>query len=237
MEYPLNSITAVLFYPSVPIQNALEFARNFIEKTGSGLDYEPMVLPLRGPAPAEAPRICLRSRDGSFVCEFALNRVNFHFYNVAQPPMPVESAFPRYREAFYRILSTMFEMSPERPRRLGLVVRTVKPALQDATVELMNQFVAGDAFSGAVEAQLHFLHQFELEGVPSNRWTRLRTLRPNSAAPGAPAPHCLLEIDVNTRLEFAHPFEQNEVVSFYLEAFEHVRQEAIRLLVATSDES
>jgi len=235
MDYPVNSITAALFYPRVPLEHGVAFANEFIQRTGSTLDYEPMVLPLREPVPPDAPRIVLRSRDSLFVCELALNRVNFHYYGHNGPPQSLERVFPRYREALYRVITALSEMIEEKANRLGFVVKIVKQTAGDASAILLDEFICDERFDEAVETHLHFLHQFELEGLPCNRWVRFRSLRPPNAQ--GESRHALFEIDVNTRAEYNHVFASHEVVSFFLEAYEHARKQAERLMTFAGDEA
>ena len=234
MDLIVNSITSALFFPRLPIENGVRFANSFIERTGNSLDYEPMVLPLQQPAPPDAPRIVLRSRDRSFVCEFALNRVNFHYYNQNTPSQTLERFFPRYREALYRIISTLFEMSPDAPRRMGFVIKLIKETRSASSDALQNEFLKTNAFESAAESQLHFLHLIDLEGMNCNRWIRFRSIKlPNYEGPPR---HILFEADINTRVDVEHAYESNEAISFFLEAYEHIRQQAETLLNFANEE-
>ena len=235
MDLIVNSITSALFFPRLPIENGVRFANAFIERTGNALDYEPMVLPLQQPAPPDAPRIVLRSRDRSFVCEFALNRVNFHYYNQNSPTQTLERFFPRYREALYRIISTLYEMTPDAPRRMGFVIKLIKAANRNSSEALQAEFLKTEAFDDAAESQMHFLHVLDLEGMKCNRWTRFRSIRmPNSEGPPR---HILFEADINTRADIEREYESNEAVSFFLEAYEHIRRQAESLLDFANEES
>jgi hypothetical protein len=229
MQPLVNHVTAVIFYPRIAIPNGAAFANDFIQRTGEALNHEPVVLPMNQPSPPQAPRIILRSKDGEHVCEFSLDRVSFHYANRRRRSEPLAALFPRYRGILYQVLTTLGEMLDERPVRLGFVVKMLRPTGGPATEALRERFVQGDWLDEAREAQVHVRHQIDLEGTPCNRWTRLLTAPPPPNEPGA-GNMLLFDLDVNTRAEYAHRFEGHEVVSFFLEAYEHVRQEADRWL-------
>ncbi len=235
MRFPVNSLTSALFYSNVRIDNGIAFASDLIRLTGSALDYEPMVLPIQQPVPPDQPRIVLRSRDKMFVCEISLNRVYFHYHGNPNQPEALERMFPRYREAFYRILTALYEMVNLPPHRLGFVARILKPTCDAASALLQDEFLSDDRFADALETHLHFLHGIHLVDIPCNRWVRFRTVRPPGSM--AQSHHALLEIDINTRVETPQQFASNQVVSFYLEAYEHVRTQAEKYLSFANDES
>lgn len=222
MSHPINNLTSVLFYPRLPISDYLEFARGFIERNDASLNFEPVILPIKGPVPPEAPRVVLRSKTSGFVCEFAINRVYFHFHVSNKNPVSIEELFPRYREALYRTLTALFEMLDLKPVRLGFLARFVFQVDRDASEALQDEFLSDERFAGAKETQLHFLHHVDMAQAPCNRWIRYRTIR--SPAPESEARHALLEIDINSRIDYQHLFDQSDVIEFYLEGYEHIRQ-------------
>lgn len=228
MDYPVNNIMAGIFYPRVEMGNAAVFAGDFIKRTGDLLDGEPVVVPVNQPAPPEAPRVVLRGKTGGFVCEFARNRVNFHYHCRGQSPSTYEGLFPNYRKGLYSVITALAETLPDKPVRLGFVVKFVKRTSVDGSQALRQAFVDDERFDDAIESHLHFLHELELANMPCNRWSRLTTARP----PGAPkaANAVILEVDINTRADYQRIFEPHDVISFYLEAYEAVRSNAQQLL-------
>ena len=235
MRFPVNSLTSALFYSSIRIDNGVTFAGDLIRLTGSALDYEPVVLPIQQPVPPDHPRIVLRSRDKQFVCEISLNRAYFHYHGNPNQPEALERMYPRYREAFYRILTALYQMVENQPHRLGFVARILKPTTDEASALLQDEFMNDDRFANAVETHLHFLHFLELQSIACNRWVRFRTVRPPGST--SKSHHALLEIDINTRAEVRQQFASSQVMTFYLEAYEHVRTQADKYLTFANDES
>lgn len=228
MSIIVGSVTSVMFYPKISIANGAVFATEFTERTGGVLDHEPIVLPFQQPAPPQAPRIVLRSRDGQFACEVAMDRVSFHYADRTGRSESIEGLFPRYREVLYRVITALGELLDMKPARLGFVTKARAALERPADEVLREHFIRVDRFAGAVETHLHFLDLVDLEGTPCNQWTRLRA--PRARAEGQQSDALFLELDVNTRAEYQHRFEPHEVMGFFLEAYEHVRGETSRLL-------
>lgn len=231
MSFPVNSLIAALFFPRLHIANGAALANEFIRRTGSELDHEPIVLPIGQPTPPEAPRIILRSRDRSYRLEFALTRVNFVYNHVGGPTSTLSTLFPRYRETLYHVIEGLYEQFVQRPQRMGFVGRLLKPTPIEGGAFLRAALLRRDLFEGSLESRLDFLRRIELEGMPCNFWVRFRSVqRKNLDGDSEPANVVVFEADVNTLVENQRAHESHEAVAFFLEACEAVRREADRLL-------
>ncbi|MFH0794078.1 MAG: hypothetical protein V2A74_08610, partial [bacterium] len=73
------SLSAVLFYPQVQLENTLSLAQQFVVATGGLFEPNPTILPQQPNLPPEVPFLIFRSNPEAYQCEISRARVSFHY--------------------------------------------------------------------------------------------------------------------------------------------------------------
>jgi hypothetical protein len=221
MLVSVNSILSVLFFRPYDIANKASFVNAFLEHT-KAFDGDPMILPI-GNAPPPVPRIVLKNREGSFVCEVALDRLNFSYVDVANRKRSLESLYPEYRKILDLVTQAAVAGVPSPVIRMGFVTRHLIETGEGANLWFRDTYLNTQRLPAAWETHLNFLERFEMESFPVNRWIKMRTLRDQQNPEVDPA--VLAEIDINTFAENAGPYDHSAILAFYLEGFARAEED------------
>lgn len=216
-----ESVVSVLFFQPRDIPNKAAFVSNFIEYT-KVFDADPMILPITN-APPPVPRIAMKSRDGRFVCEVALDRLSFAQHDVAGKRQTLEQIYPQYRELLNRVVLAAMAGLASPVVRLGFVTRHIAELGRSANEWLREAYLRAESLPPAHETQLGFLHRFEMESFAVNRWVRIRTLREKKDPSHDWA--LSVEIDINTPPEAGRRFDRAAILAFFLEAFDRAERD------------
>ena len=223
------SLSAVLFYPQVQLENTLSLAQQFVVATGGIFEPNPTILPQQPNLPPEVPFLIFKSSPEAYQCEISRARVSFHYQDRANRREPFDVCQSRWRGSLDAVLQAVAEGIPGQPHRLGFVVKLLAEVEEDGAAFLSRKFMGG-GWDGSEELQAHALHKVTLGGRLINRWVRLRSVRVANAA--FPNRHLLAELDLNTLQEQAAPIRGQAVSDFYLEASRHIEREVLGKLLA-----
>ena len=221
MGASVRSILSVLFFPPRDIPHKAAFVNNFLEYT-KVFDADPMILPI-GNAPPPVPRIQMKSRDGRFGCEVALDRLSFAFNDVRNEKPTLDALYPKYRDVLNHVVLATLSGIGAPVVRLGFVTRHLLELSEGANEWLRETYLRTDRLPVAFETHVHLLHRLKMESFPVNRWLKIWTVREQDAPERDSA--VVVEIDVNTLPEQDQPFDRSTILAFFLDAFALTEQD------------
>jgi len=226
MQVSVGSIVSVLFFPPRDIPNKAAFVSNFLDYT-KVFDADPMILPI-GNAPPPVPRIAMKSRDGRYACEVALDRMSFTYQGAGKEKRTLDSLYPPYRDILHKVIVAALASLGAPIVRLGFVTRHLVEIEGSSNEWMRESYLRADRLPPADETHLNFLHRLEMESFKVNRWIRIRTLREKNPPHNDTA--LAVEIDINTLPDRTARFDRSAIVGFFLDAF-HAAQEDLQSYV------
>jgi hypothetical protein len=221
MQVSVSSILSVLFFAPRDVANKAAFVSHFTEAT-KVFDADPMILPI-GNAPPQVPRIVMKSRDGRYVCEVALDRLSFAYHDAKKQKRTLESLYPEYRDVLHHVIVAAMAGLSCPIVRLGFVTRHLIELGDGANEWLRQTYLRLERVPAAHETHLHLLHRLPMESASVNRWIKIWTLRDQQNAERDPA--LAVEIDINTIPEANRRFDRSEIVAFFLDAFDRAEKD------------
>lgn len=221
MKVWVNSVLSVLFFNPSDIPDKAAFVSGFRDRT-KVFDGDPMILPI-GNAPPNVPRIAMKSRDGSHVCEVGLDRLSFAYNDTKNRRAAIDTIYPEYRQTLDRVVQAALAGISSPIQRLGFVTRHIVETGPGASGWFRSVYLHSDRVPEAFEAHLNLLHRFEMEAFHVNRWLKIRTLRDQQNPDVDPAVG--VEIDINTIPEKGGVFDRSTVMAFYLEGFDRAEKD------------
>ncbi len=202
LEFTVVKVLAAIFTPDFNMSNSLNIANTAFNLLGDRLDGEHSILPIPQDAPADIPRITLRSSDKLLSLTIAPSRTNLVFN------IPLDSVLDIIdHPSYYSDLSKFFvEFSTKldlKVQRLGYVTDRLI-LKEDALYLILNQFCnkekinKGGPFYNPKRFEIHSLKKYDWEGFQLNSWVKLKFLPIESSKDRAIKPALLVQNDLNT---------------------------------------
>ena len=224
----ISSIQAAIFCSELLISNKEEFIYHVVQKTNDFLKGEPTILPIPDDAPAEIPRIILKSRTYPYSCNFCKNRFDFFYKEQGKPNKTSEEVFPDFRNILDQLATYVKTSLNIKIIRLGFIPNFVIELKESGNEYLLREYLHPNLFLNPYEIQINVLHKIELESFKVNQWIKLRPLR---ARNNINDDHrILVEIDINTRSEDIHDLSSDQIKRFITLAYDHIRDKVISSL-------
>lgn len=209
----------VAIFSQIDLSDKLQLAQGVKGALPKILDGEPLIVPLPTDAPAEIPRIILKSADEKYNCNVSQGRLDFIFDEKGTPiltPKDLKKEFFPFVEILAKALIDQKRI--QRTNRLGLVVnffaKLPKSATRFIEKKLLKEIPSGSPY----EARVHLLYHEEIKAYEINKWIRLNPLR-KAKQPSDDAALAFI-VDINTLSERAdkYSFTLNDIKDFYKEA-------------------
>jgi len=224
----ISSMQAAIFCSELLISNKEEFIYHVVQETNDFLKGEPTIFPIPDDAPAEIPRIILKSKTYPYSCNFCKNRFDFFYKEQGKPNKTFEEVFPDFRNILDR-LATYIKISLNiKIIRLGFIPNFVIELKESGNEYLLREYLHPNLFLNPYEIQINVLHKFELESFKVNRWIKLKPLRMRNNIKDDR--RILVEIDINTLSEEMHDFSPDQIKQFITLAYDHTRDKVISSL-------
>lgn len=191
MDFKLVKLQVALFVRGLDIAKYDKYLviSELKDKVGDVFDAEPLALPFPPDAPPEIPRIVLRSNDGKFICNIALNRVDI-LRNV--PPQGLEETedlFAVHRSQTERIFAYLKEKGVV-INRVGLTGSFVGRVAGGTSAEYLRSiFIVTNKLTSPKELQVIYNKRARNESLDFNHLIKIIS-QENSKV--------VLQIDVNT---------------------------------------
>lgn len=191
MDFKLTKLQTALFVRGLDIA---KYDKHLViaelrDKVGDVFDAEPIALPFPSDAPPEIPRILLRSNDGTYTCNLALNRVDIFRSVTQQEPEDLEGIFANHELQTEEIFKYLKEKGVV-VNRIGLTANFVGQTENKTAAEyLRDAFLVLDKLENPKELQIVYNKRARSDSVDFNHLIRIIS-RDDS--------NILLQIDINT---------------------------------------
>jgi len=239
MDFIFGKLQASIFTPDFSVGNRPKLIKLFQEISDNKFDGDIFSGPIPQEAPAEIPRISLKSNDGFWQLQVSLRRTDLLFIKPANitggPTTPSLKEFSVYAN---RLFSDYNEKRPDiRIQRLALITERYAKASDVTPAQFLSQkfckkeFMEDKApFNNVKGFEIHSLKRYDKKGFTVNSWVRLRgtDLLDFSINPNSPqkTPIILLSNDVNTLSDFDDPdkdFDKEDVNNFFSFFPDHIK--------------
>jgi len=216
----LRSLEAVLFTNPYTIENKLGFASEFVKRSSKIFSHDPNIVTAPQNAPAQVPRVEIRSPDQSYIAQFANNRISLKYQDMHNLRAPLGVQFPMFLDSLTHATQSTMEFLNPRVLRLGFVIGFLADLGSSSNKYLSEEFFQNNPCSDAHEINLGILYKLSLESFSANRWVRYQTLRAQNDPSIDYA--MAIDIDINTLAEVMNNYSTSEIITFYKLAYEHV---------------
>ncbi|MBW2106361.1 MAG: hypothetical protein JRI26_10150 [Deltaproteobacteria bacterium] len=204
MPKNIEQIQLVLFSPGIVITNKPKLVSDINDALQGLFDGDPAILPIPEDAPAEIPRIILKSRDERYIFQIATKRVNF-FYNYRPEDSLIEFPINGLYDKFIYICKSLIEEVHCQFPRAAQVTRWAIELPGSGAEYILSTYLREDAlFKDPYDLELHCLTKENVAGCKTNKWVRIKSARKASD----PSENNLLTvlIDINTIAEEEYEF-------------------------------
>ena len=220
----LLSFQGALFSNMIVVENKMDYASKLLLSDNNLFDVEPTILPIPNDAPIDLPRVILKSKNGDFVCNTSLSRVDL-FYNVKKDP---ECDLRNVKSKFFPLLINTINFLNDsykiKINRIGLVSSFVLELSDSSNKYILQKYLNENGLiSDTSEIQLNVLNRLELlSKYKINRWLRIRSLRdkPNVVNDK----FCSVKIDINTPAEIAYDIDREVASLIFTEAIKNMEE-------------
>lgn len=229
LEFTIVKVLGAMFTPDFNMANSLKIA-NFANKLlGDRLDGEPTLLPIPQDAPADIPRITLKSSDNLLSLSIAPLRTSLEF------KIPLKSIVDMIDySSYYSNMSKFFvEFSADldlKVQRLGYA--TDRLIIQEDALSYMmerfcniDQISEGRPFYNPKRFEIHSLKNYDWEGFQINSWVRLKYMLTKSEDEIKPS--LLVHNDLNTLSYEDDPgaeFKAKDIEKYFDNIPNHINQ-------------
>lgn len=216
----LRSLEAVLFTNPYTIENKLGFASEFVKRSSKIFSHDPNIVTAPQNAPAQVPRVEIRSPDMGYIAQFASNRISLKYQDMHNLRVPLAIQFPQFLESLSHATQSTMEFLNPRVLRLGFVIGFLADLGSSSNQYLSAEFFQNNPCPDAHEINMGILYKLSLENFSVNRWVRYQTLRAQNDPSIDYA--MAIDIDINTLAEDMNNYTTSEIMTFFKLAFEHV---------------
>lgn len=216
--YSVKALRIALFFTSLNFADKLEIA-NSLTKSLSVLDGNPLIIPIPDDAPADIPRIILKSKNEDYSVNIAPQRVDF-FYNEKGSEPKTYKTFSMEMLETIRILENVLRQNfAANVNRIGLMV-DVGLEQGDAIKYILKYFSKTFIHKkGLQEVQIHTLNNETINGFNVNNWIRIFAQERDENRTKV-----LIRNDINTLVDDKKTYTDKEINGFFSSALEAVTE-------------
>ena len=169
------------FVPSVFYGNLQNVLKYFMEKSGSILDAQPIILPLPEGAPVEIPKFIMRSKDNTKDLQFKVNRIDMALVKPYEVGVSESERKTFEDNAIAWILPFAKEFRVLIDRVGVAIQRALIPEGSTTPSEFISQKYCkqdflDQPFRHAKSFGIHCLKKYNYLGHDINSWVRIQTL-------------------------------------------------------------
>ena len=214
--FRMSVIQCVIFTPHLAFRSS-DILAHLLEHWKNDFDGQPLTMPIPDDAPAEIPRILLKSVDDSLRMEIARGRTSVLWNRTSEGGDPEVSVVV---EKFRDILQDLTGHVNVLPGRLALVLNRVLP-IENPARKLAEHFCKDAWIAGPLNRsenfELHALKKYRLaQQFDVNSWVRVKTGQRRTDGMRV----VLVEQDINTLAEEleTQQFQPQQMRDFFLAA-------------------
>jgi hypothetical protein len=200
-DFRINSLQGVIYCATTQIVSAAGLGK-ILSKVGARFDGAPGIFPFPNDAPAEIPRMILKSTDDQWGIDVALSRINYRWTQIREEQQVQAGMF---RDSFLEFVELLFEMQPLIIGRMAFLLN--RYAFTDNAPSIISRAFLNEPTTSTIGSategiELHVHQKLTVLGVETNEWTRFKAgflTLPNTTAKKI----ILIEHDINTLAEIA----------------------------------
>jgi len=221
LEFEMVKLMASVFTPDFSIGNKLLLINQFQELSGQKFDGEFSSGQIPQEAPAEIPRIILKSKDNCWIMEISLQRTNLVFLKPLASPLKAPN-IEEFGNFATKIFANYKSQTKIKIQRLSLVtdryfkIEKTSPSHFLATKFCKDMYLEKDQpFDRPNGFEIHSLKKYEREGFKVNSWIRLKSA---NLLDSAKTPILGAVNDINTLSMDEEPntdFDDEDIDRFY----------------------
>lgn len=210
-------LQTALFISSLGTAKMLDLAATIRDNSGGLLDADPLMLPVPLDAPAELPRLVLKSSDQHWTYQVSGGRCDFVFEVTPEElgSLNLDEITAKQAQVGSNIWKAMQSKYNIIGYRIG-VINLFVGSPDDSVNILRSQFITPSNAPEPSELQLHALHKLTLGSVAVNRWTRC--VAGKSPLKIKSIGSLRVEIDINTQTEQKFSLTPEKITSFTSDA-------------------
>ena len=225
----LLSLQMALFARQVDLRNSLSIAQGINSASGNAFDGSPTVLPLQERTPPNVPLIILKSVDEKYSCNVSRVRIDFRFSVQKDPPADIRDVWEKYYDTARQIAEYFCRKNPTSILRLGFVAQFFVKLSTSANYHIIAKYLHPGIAEDTWDINVNFLNRFRMETREVNRWMKIRPIRNRKNPDDDTA--MIVEIDINTLQEHQTEFSQQEIDTFYEDAYLHIINQDINKII------
>lgn len=225
----VKNLQAAIFTPGIDLLNKIVLSDQIIKNTKNLFDRDPIILPIPVDAPAQVPRIILKSKNESYSMNISLNR--FDFYRTERsaknglPIKEISEIKDSYLNKIASITEAIKKVAGVRIVRLGLVMTLQARGKEKAIIFISKSYLKqGRTTENVFDINLGILKRANISGYNANVWFRINPLRMTADL----SDDRLLStvFDINTLPEEMLDLTANGVCNFYASAISHIESKS-----------
>lgn len=209
------NIQTAFFAPGLVLSDKLIQSSEIIKETGSLFNGDPIILPIPNEAPAEFPRIILKSKDGRYILEIKSSRIDFIVKDEKNDKS--QKNYPAlfikdYQSKLQSVSLAINNIFKAKIVRLGYVL-SLQFKVDDAVEIVKKSYIKKIKFiEDTFDFNIGFLNKIVLNNLETNIWFRANALR--SLEKEKDNKVLLVIFDTNTVPEKILDLTQQDITSF-----------------------
>lgn len=219
LSMEIVALQSAFFVTNVNLSDKLDVANKIKRGLTNILDGDPTVLPVPNDAPLEIPRIILTSKNKTFTCNIAPERIDFVInkskVTETQLSVNLEEEILKNSETLADLIVKSLRW---RVHRLALISRfRYKP--EAGVLSFMKNLLSEEFGDNSAELEIHKLRHLKVDNFKSNHWVRF--LSQNS---GTVNEFVLILSDINTLKTEKYSFNEQSSNLFFSSALKTTKE-------------
>lgn len=220
MDFFVARMQVVLF-GQVVLGKKVQVAAELSNQLADLFDEEPILLPVPDDAPAEIPRIILRSKDGKHSSNINLNGVGFVYTEKDKLSRKLQGI----REEFLTSVGNFTKVLIKsrvivKVSRLGSITELVAFTEDDPIEVIQRNFLRTEDLGELSQIDLGLLAKMTWDNVKVNRWHRFTARTAETSPEGKPCVNFV--VDINTVTDIEYDFGVEGITGFYSRVYTNI---------------
>ena len=209
------NIQTAFFTPGLVLTDKLIQSSEIIKETGSLFNGDPIILPIPNDAPAEFPRMILKSKDERYILEIKSSRIDFIVKDEKndKPQKNYPALFIKdYQDKLQSVSLAIINIFKAKIVRLGYVL-SLQFKVDNAVEIVKKSYIKKNKFiEDTFDFNIGFLNKITINNLDTNIWFRTNALR----SPEKDKDNKVLSVmfDTNTVPEKILDLTQQDVIGF-----------------------
>lgn len=220
----LRSFQVALFSNSISFNNKIEYASKLIAASDNIFDGDPAILPIPEGAPPEIPRIVVKSKDGKFICNTSINRVDLFFNPKKSEEADLGELKSVYLPSLRKVINFLNETYKFKIYRMGIVANFLSEIKESANAYIAKKYLKEtNLISNTFEIQLHSLNKIALlnNKYNANRWLRIKSFRDKNNIDNDK--FLVATIDINTLPDASYDIDIESVTMIFNDVIKNMQ--------------